>query len=113
MIWRAIGAAVDYFKLDIGGIHPTAYHAEGPAALSGLLRRAVSAVERAKLLLGLGVMSIVERGDALSAISFGQALAVLGDVRLSADRVSETGSVEPGTRIHAELDGLQPQLRLR
>ena len=102
--WRALGAAADFFQLAID-ILPSNFAPDAPETLTRLLRRAVENVDRAKLLLGLNAESIREADGAYSRIGFDQALAALGDVRISAAAVSETGSVEPGTPIRAWLDG--------
>ena len=123
--WRALGAAADYLKLD-ASIAPDA-HGRGQL-ITKLLRRALNLVERKKILLGLQARSLRERDDSsasiassassasiasgassgsISTIGFSQALAGLGDVSLSADAISETGAVAPGTLIRAALNGLR------
>lgn len=109
--WRALGAAVDFFQLDID-IPPSDFAPNAPESVTNLLGRAVNEVERAKLLLGLSARSMRELDSAYSRIGFNQALAALGDVQISADKVSETGSVEPGTPIRASLDGLDAVFRV-
>ena len=103
--WRALGAAVDFVNLAVD-LHPTAMARNVEASTERLLRSAAGEVERSKLLLGLSALSVSESESGLRAIGFDHALATLGDVRINADKVSETGSVEPGVRIHAVLDGL-------
>lgn len=102
--WRALGAAVDFFKLDVG-IKPGDVGGSDER-VARLLRRAVGQVDRNKILLGLSAQNLREQGEAFARVGFAEALAGLGDVTLDADAVSETGSVEPGTPIRASLDGL-------
>ena len=102
--WPTLGAAVDFFQLNIS-LHPSYFLPDAPESVTDLLRRAVDDVERAKLLLGLSAQSIQEYRGEHASIGYNKALAALGDVQISANRVSETGSVEPGTSIRAFLDG--------
>ncbi len=103
--WRALGAAVDIFKLDVS-IAPGDHGAGDDQLVTRLLRRAVDRVDRYKILLGLGAQNLREHEGAFARIGFAEALSGLGDVTLDAESVSETGSVEPGTFIRASLNGL-------
>ncbi len=103
--WRALGAAVDIFKLDVS-IVPGDHGADGDQLVTKLLRRAVDQVDRYKILLGLSARNLREHEGAFAGIGFAEALAGLGDVALEAESVSETGAVEPGTFVRASLNGL-------
>ena len=102
--WRRIGEAADYFQLR-ALINPLSYLPDEPGAVDDLLRAVTGAVARNKVLLGLSVRSIREVGDLQSRIGWHDAFAPVGDVILSADAVSETGSIEPGVVIRASLSG--------
>ncbi len=105
--WRALGAVVDFFALDVS-IAPQ-YHGGG-GLVARLLRRAVERVDRRKILLGLSARNLREYEGAFADIGFAEALAGLGDVSLDAESVSETGSVEPGAFIRASLNGYNASL---
>ncbi len=105
--WRALGAAVDFFALDVS-IAPQ--HHGGDGLVTRLLRRAVEKVDRRKILLGLSARNLREHEGAFAGIGFAEALAGLGDVSLDAESVSETGSVEPGAFIRASLNGYSASL---
>lgn len=104
--WRALGAAADYVKLR-AAIKPPDFAPEGSQSVHAMLRRAVDDIERGKILLGLSAQSVREVDDGWTRIGYDQALAGLGDVALAAEHVSETGSVEPGAKIRAALDGFE------
>ena len=102
--WRRIGEAADYFQLS-ALINPLSFIPDEPGAAGDLLRAVTGAVARNKVLLGLSALSIREVGDMQSRIGWHDAFAPVGDVILSADAVSETGSIEPGAIIRASLSG--------
>ena len=104
--WRALGAAADYVKLRTA-IKPPAFAAEDSQSVDAMLRWAVDDIERYKILLGLSAQSVREMDGGWTRIGYDQALAGLGDVALAAEHVSETGSVEPGAKIRAALDGFE------
>ena len=102
--WRRIGEAADYFQLQ-PVISPRAYSPGGSGSVGDLLRAVTGLVPRNKVLLGLSARSVREVGGLQSSIGWHDAFAALGDVVLSADAVSATGSIEPGTVIRASLSG--------
>lgn len=102
--WRRIGEAADYFQLR-PLINPLDYNPGGTGAVDELLRQVTSVVARNKVLLGLSARSVREVDGLQSRIGWHDAFAALGDVVLSADAVSQTGSIEPGTLIRASLSG--------
>lgn len=104
--WRVLGAAADYVKLRTA-IKPPGFAAEGSQSVHAMLRRAADDIERGKILLGLSAQSVREMDGGWTRIGYDQALAGLGDVALAAEHVSETGSVEPGTKIRAARDGFE------
>lgn len=104
--WRALGAAADYFKLRTA-INPRSFGPEGSQSVNAMLRRAVDEVDRYKILLGLSAQSIREVAGVWTRIGYDEAIAGLGDVMLAAEHISETGSVEPGAKIRASLDGFE------
>ena len=102
--WRALGAAVDYVKLDVS-VFPPDFGPDGDYSLHHVLGRAVQKIDRYKILLGLSLGFIQRADDSLSRVGYHGAIAGLGDVELDADKISETGSVEPGTLVRAALSG--------
>ena len=102
--WRALGAAVDYFKLRTA-IYPPDFAPESSQSIHAMLRRAVDEVDRYKILLGLSAQSIRDVDGIRTRIGYDQAIAGLGNVMLAAEQVSDTGSIEPGAKIRASLDG--------
>ena len=103
--WRAIGSAVDYFKVRIG-INPQNYGPEDTQLVNALMGWAIDHVSRYKILLGMSAQSVREIDGVLTRIGYDEAIAGMGNVVVEADDVSETGSIEPGTQIRASLDGL-------
>ena len=104
--WRRLGEAVDYFQLR-PLLNPLDYAHEEGGAVADLLRTATATVARNKVLLGLSARSVREAGGVQRLIGWHDAFAALGDVILSADAVSETGTIEPGALIRASLSGYQ------
>ena len=102
--WRRIGEAADYLQLR-PLIGPRSYARGETGSADDLLRQITGAVARDKVLLGLSARSVREVAGLQSRIGWHDAFAALGDVILSADAVSETGSIEPGTVIRASLSG--------
>ncbi len=102
--WRQIGEAADYVQLR-PLIDPLSYGHGETGTADDLLRRVTGAVARDKVLLGLSARSIREVAGLQSRIGWHDAFAAMGDVILSADAVSQTGSIEPGTVIRASLSG--------
>lgn len=102
--WRALGDAVDFFKLG-ASIAPAHHGAGNEALVTSLLRRAVNQVDRYKILLGLSAQNLREHEGSFAGIGFAAAFSGLGDVALEAETTSETGSVEPGTSLRASLKG--------
>lgn len=100
--WRRIGEAVDYLQLG-AVINPRAFTPGG--AVHDLLRVAASQVARNKILLGLSARSLREVDGVLGPIGWHAAFAPLGDVIVTADDVSQTGSIPPGAIIRASLSG--------
>ncbi len=102
--WQQIGAAADYIQLR-PLINPLDYAPGDPGALDDLLRQLSEIVASNKVLLGLSARSVRDVGGMQSRIGWHEAFAALGDVVLSADAVSQTGSIEPGAVIRASLSG--------
>jgi len=102
--WAVVGAWADLVKLD-ASIVPRHYLAHSDQPIERLLTLAVSQISRHKLLLGLSAQSIREQDGVFSRVGYQQAIAPLGSLQVSADRVAADGSVEPGTIIRASLDG--------
>lgn len=104
--WRTLGGAADYLMLR-ASIYPPDFAAESSPSVHAMLRWAVDEVDRHKILLGLSAQSVREADGRRTLIGYDQAIAGLGDVALVAERVSETGSIEPGAEIRASLDGFE------
>jgi len=104
--WAVIGHWADLVKLD-ASIAPRHYLAQADQPIERMLTLAVSQINRHKLLLGLSAQSIREQQGAFVRIGYQEAIAPLGSLKVSADRVAADGSVEPGTLIRASLDGQQ------
>ena len=104
--WRQIGEAADYVQLR-PLINPLSYARGESGSADDLLRQVSGAVARDKVLLGLSARSVREVDGLQSRIGWHDAFAALGDVILSADAVSQTGSIEPGAVIRASLSGYQ------
>ncbi|MDE2777605.1 MAG: hypothetical protein OXI77_16890 [Chloroflexota bacterium] len=102
--WRRIGEAADYLQLR-ALINPLSFILDETGEVGDLLRAVTGAVARNKVLLGLSARSIREVGDLQIRIGWHDAFAPVGDVILSADAASETGSIEPGAVIRASLSG--------
>ena len=107
--WRAIGAAVDYFQLR-PVVDPRHFAPAGDGSVADLLQVASTRVERKKILLGVSVRSIREVAGVYSSIAWHGAFAALGDVIVTADEISETGSIEPGNVIRASLTGYRARI---
>ena len=106
--WRRIGEAADYFQLP-ATIDPRAYAPD--EAVSDQLRQVTRRVAANKVLLGMSARSVREVNGVPSRIAWHDAFAALGDVIVSADAVSQTGSIEPGTVIRASLSGYRRAFR--
>lgn len=102
--WPLLGAAADYVQLR-PIIDPAAYLPQGAGSVADLLRQLTAAVARNKVLLSLSVRSVREVEGVQSSIAWHDAFAALGDVIVTADEVSQTGSIEPGAVIRASLSG--------
>ncbi len=102
--WRALGQAVDIFKIDMG-INPATYVPGDNQLVEAMLRWATGEVNRTKILLGLTAQSVREIGGSYTTIGYDEGLAGLGDVQVEAENVSETGTVRPGSEVRAYLDG--------
>lgn len=100
--WRAIGAAADYVEIDFA-LDPLNFAAGPDRLVEATLRWATREVSRYKLLAGLNALSLRETNGALTAITYREALARLGNVE------TPSRSVEPGSIIRARLDGLTAQ----
>jgi len=106
--WRIIGQHSDYVQIDLN-LHPVIFQPGDNEFVNAMLRFAVDEISRYKILLNMTAESIREINGAFSTIGYDEALSGMGDVSVSAPEVSETGSIEPGTEIRAELDGLPVQ----
>ena len=102
--WRRLGEAVDYLQLR-PLINPLDYRPGESGSVDELLRQVTGVVARNKVLLGLSARSLREVGELQRRIGWHEAFAALGDVIVSADAVSQIGSIEPGTVIRASLSG--------
>lgn len=102
--WRQIGEAADYFQLR-PLMNPLSYARGENGSADDLLRQVTGVVARDKVLLGLSARSVREVDGLQSRIGWHDAFAALGDVVLSADAVSQTGSIAPGAVIRASLSG--------
>lgn len=101
--WRALGAQVDYFQINLG-IDPRAFTPADNQLVEAMLSFAVQEVNRTKVLLRLTAQSVREIGGGFTSIGYDEALSGLGDVIINAEQ-TETGAVVPGTEIRASLDG--------
>lgn len=101
--WRAIGAAADYIKIDLG-MNPLAFTPGTDRPVEAMVRWGIGEVSRGKLLLGLSAQSQRQTGDSYSPIGYDAALGALGDVTLEA-ALTEGGTLPPGSAISARLDG--------
>ncbi|MEL7433108.1 MAG: glycosyl hydrolase family 18 protein, partial [Chloroflexota bacterium] len=102
--WRALGSVVDLFEVQLG-INPQFYTANDNQLVEAMLGWAVGEVDRTKILLNVSALSVRDIAGNLTPIGYDEALAGLGSVRVEADNISETGTIEPGTTIRATLDG--------
>lgn len=102
--WRNLGAEVDYFQIRMG-INPQLYTPGDNQFVEAMLRWTVGEVDRYKVVLDLTTLSIRDIAGNYSTIGYDEALAGLGNVRVEADNVSETGTILPGSNIKASLDG--------
>jgi spore germination protein YaaH len=103
--WRALGEKVDYLKVRMG-INPVNYGPEETQLVNAMLRWAVNDVSRYKILMGLTAQSIRDIDGMLTRIGYDEALAGMGNVVVETEKLSNTGSIEPGSEIRASLDGL-------
>ena len=101
--WSAVGAAADYFILDISEFFD-------PALVHDSLLRVVERVDRYKVLLKVSARSLLHGAGGSTAIGIDDAFAGLGAARLHAATVSETGSVAPGEPLRASLDGFEARV---
>jgi len=104
--WRALGAEVDYFEIQLG-INPMLYTFGENQFVEALLTWAVGEVDRSKITLGLSALSVRDIAGVYTPIAYDEALAGLGNVIVEADNVSETGTIRPGSTLRARLDGRQ------
>lgn len=102
--WRIIGQHADYVQINLPEA-PPAFATGEDRLVEAMFRWAVGEVSRYKLVGGLGALSAREVNGVFSPIGYAEALSGLGNVTINAERTS-TGSVQPGTRILASLDGL-------
>ena len=102
-----LGDALDY-ALIRADLHPLDFAPGSP--LDDLLAGLASQIDRRKLLLSLSALSQRELAGMTLPIGWHAAFAALGDVLLEAERLSKTGSIEPGTVIRASLSGYAVQL---
>ena len=103
--WRSIGAAADYVQINLD-TNPQTFQPGETQPVEAMLRWAKGEISRYKILLGLTALSVRELAGNFTSIGYDAALAGLGDVRITADNVSATGSIEPGSLVRARLDGL-------
>lgn len=103
--WRAIGTHSDFVQIN-PGINPRLFTPDANQPIEALLRWTKGEISRYKVLLGLSVLSVREIDDAVTPIGYDEGLAGLGDVKVEAPKISDTGSIEPGTEIRAYLDGM-------
>ncbi|MGB1287812.1 MAG: hypothetical protein ACPG7F_14830, partial [Aggregatilineales bacterium] len=103
--WQALGAAADYLQIDLP-LNPLWYLPGEREPVEAMLRYALREVSRYKILTGLSAQSIEEADGIFIRTGYDAGLSGMGSVRYEAAAESDTGSVEPGTEIRAELDGL-------
>ncbi|MCU0512364.1 MAG: hypothetical protein MUE40_07315 [Anaerolineae bacterium] len=103
--WREIGAAAHYVQINLD-LNPRGFTPGPTQPVEALLRYARGEISRYKIVVGLSARSVREIGGEFTAIGYDEALAGLGNVQVAADRLSETGSIEPGTTLRAVLDGM-------
>lgn len=102
--WRSLGQVADYLQIDLSR-DPTTFSPGPDRMVEAMLRWAVGEVSRYKLLGGLTARSIQERGGSFTSVGYTEALSPLGNVDLDV-ALSQGGTVEPGSPIRIELDGL-------
>ena len=96
--WRAIGAAADIVIIS-PGIKPTSYAINGEAV--DLLAWAVGEVSRYKLLWAFPAQSVDETNNAL--LSYAEAIALLGEVKLTTPLPDDAAAFTPGTELTFQL----------
>jgi hypothetical protein len=102
--WRVIGASADYVQLK-AQLDPQAFLNGEDQPMNAILRYAVSQINRYKLVLGLSASSVREVNGSFTRIGYDEALAALGDVVVTADRVNEQGILQPNATLRARLNG--------
>lgn len=104
--WQAIGQYADYVQINTN-LNPRIFSPGEDQFVTAMTRWAVDQMSRDKILLGISAQSVREISGNFTPIGFDDAIAGLGNVVVSADNVSETGSIEPGSEIRARLDGFE------
>ncbi len=107
--WRAIGAAADFVQLR-PVYDPRHFTAAGDGSVSGLLRHARYLIESHKILLGISLQSVREVAGRYRPLTWHESFAALGDVKLTAEERSATGTIQPGALISAALTGYPARL---
>jgi len=102
--WRALGAEVDFIKIDLS-LNPLTFTPDNQQLVESMLRWATGELDRYKILLGLSAQSAREIAGTFTPIGYDEALAGLGNVQVESDHMTESGIIEPGSVIRARLDG--------
>jgi len=102
--WRVIGQSADYVHINLS-LNPQDYLSGDDDPINGVLRHAISQMNRYKIVLGLSALSIREANGTATRVGYDEALAGLGDVVVTANNVNEQGIVQPNAILRARLDG--------
>lgn len=102
--WRALGAEVDYLRINLG-INPQTFRPNDNQLVEAMLRWATGEVNRYKLLIGLTAQSVREIAGSYTPIGYNAALAGLGNVVVNAPDGQNSDIIQPGTVLRASLDG--------
>ncbi len=103
--WREIGQSADYLQIN-HALDPTLFTPGADRYTEAMLRWAVSAVERYKLIVLLPAQSTRERDGVFSLVGYGEALGALGALRVNASDNNALNNLLPGSEIRFRLDGL-------
>lgn len=104
--WRAIGQYATYIQINLG-INPQLYEPGEDRPIEAMLRWAIREVNRYQILISTTALSVREVGGDFTRIGFNEALSGVGDVRIVAEEVTDSGIILPGSVITASLDGMQ------
>lgn len=103
--WRALGEVANLVQVNLHR-SPQLYLPGEDQVVEAMLRWAVGEIDRHKILVGLSARSVREVAGAFTPVGYAEGLSGLGNVIVEAD-VSHRGTIGPGTKIEAHLDGFR------